>query len=247
MSLLCAGTSPKTLVYSNAHNHPCYEIILNTAGEGAATIGDREYSFLPGTIMIIPPYTPHTKHSKGGFLDLYIHTDTLAPMPLCDGSAQDLSFYENIDGELSVLMRMILCRYLEKNKNDTALKLMYELFMQMLAEKCAVSQLDPAVEEVRRHLTMHFNDPELSLSAVLADAPYHKDHIRRRFTAVYGMTPGEYLTELRIENAKNLLQKRKELGFSISEIGAMCGYYDGHYFSRVFKSRTGISPVEYQP
>ncbi len=245
MSLLYAGTSPKTIVYSNAHNHPCYEIILNTAGEGIATIGDRECPFFVGSVTVIPPNTPHTKRAKDGFRDIYIHTDNLAPMPLCDESTYGFSFDGNVDGELSVLMQMILYRYLEKNKNDTALGLMYELFMQLLAEKCEVSQIDPAVEQVRRHLAMRFNDPELSLDSILRSSGYHKDHIRRRFISVYGKSPVEYLTDLRIDNAKKLLGKRRELGLSVGEVGAMCGYYDGHYFSRVFKKCVGVAPNEY--
>ena len=92
---------------------------------------------------------------------------------------------------------------------------------------------------------MRFNDPELSLSSILVSSGYNKDHIRRRFISAYGVTPVEYLTKLRIDNAKSILKKRKELNLSIAEIGVMCGYYDAYYFSRVFKKCVGVSPNEY--
>ena len=55
----------------------------------------------------------------------------------------------------------------------------------------------------------------------------------------------EYLTELRIENAKRLLERRGEMGLTITEIALRCGYYDSHYFSKVFKKRVGVSPERF--
>lgn len=61
------------------HTHNCYEIILNTEGEGIATIGNQEYPFTPGSIHVIPPNVPHAKRSAKEFRDLYLHTDSLSP------------------------------------------------------------------------------------------------------------------------------------------------------------------------
>ena len=69
--------------------------------------------------------------------------------------------------------------------------------------------------------------------------------IRRRFVAACGCTPIEYLTSLRIENAKKLLERRHEMELTVSEIAIRCGYYDSHYFSKAFKKRVGISPEHY--
>ena len=151
------------------------------------------------------------------------------------------------DGErpLTHLMKMMLYRYLGGNKNDTVLSTMYELFLQLLSEKNASLPTDPIVEVIRRNLMLHFNDPEFSLSSALGETGYQKDYIRRRFIAVCGTTPGEYLTAMRIEHAKRLLLKRAKTGLSIADIGAMCGYYDGRYFSRVFKKHVGVPPTEF--
>ena len=246
MSLIHCGSSPRLIMpTSEKHQHPCYEIILNTVGEGISTIGEQDAPFLLGTISIVPPNTPHLKRAKDGFRDMYILTDSLYPLPLHCDSENGFLLDDNVDGEIFALAKLILCRYVEKGKNDTILVRMYELFLQWLAEKCAVSQVDPTVEEVRRQLTMRFNDPELSLSSILVSSGYNKDHIRRRFISAYGVTPVEYLTKLRIDNAKSILKKRKELNLSIAEIGVMCGYYDAYYFSRVFKKCVGVSPNEY--
>lgn len=120
-----------------------------------------------------------------------------------------------------------------------------ELFLRLLEEKCAPPKNDPAVEEICSLLARNYSDPELSLSKILSATGYQKDHIRRRFVAACGVTPVEYLTELRIENAKRLLERREDMGLTVAEIAMRCGYYDSHYFSKVFKKRVGVTPERY--
>ena len=56
------------------------------------------------------------------------------------------------------------------------------------------------------------------------------------------MTPLQYLTRLRIQKAKELLQYLDQIG----TVAELVGYSDPLYFSRIFKSRTGVSPTEYR-
>ena len=58
------------------------------------------------------------------------------------------------------------------------------------------------------------------------------------------MTPLEYLTQIRIEQAKSYLINSNI--YSISEIADMCGFSDQYYFSRVFKKTVGVSPRDYK-
>lgn len=57
------------------------------------------------------------------------------------------------------------------------------------------------------------------------------------------MTINEYLEQLRISKAKELLRFTEK---GIGEIGSLCGFTDSHYFSRVFMKVEGISPREYR-
>jgi AraC-like DNA-binding protein len=138
-----------------------------------------------------------------------------------------------------------LWRFIKGGKNDATLSLMFDLVIQLLNEKCVALQRDPVVEEVCRLLALHYNDPQLSVSALLETTGYNKDHIRRRFISVRGVTPSEYLASLRIGHAKQLLKRKNELQLSVADIGEMCGYYDPHYFSRIFKKETGIPPEKF--
>ncbi|MBQ8356183.1 MAG: helix-turn-helix transcriptional regulator [Clostridia bacterium] len=238
MALLYIGTSPKLFTYYGAHRHGCYEVILNLEGEGTITIGHETFDFFPGSVHVVPPDTSHIKASRESFRDIYFHTDTLSPSNI------PLSFCDDSRGTLEQVMRLMLCRYLQGNKNDAVLTKMYELAMELVKEGTPAVRYDPAVQACIQRLTLSFNDPELSVARLLTDMGYSRDHLRRKFVADLGVTPNAYLTALRIDHAKKLLTQR-ELGLSVADVGAMCGYYDARYFSRVFKRETGFSPVEY--
>ena len=238
------GALPKGSTYIEPHTHDVSEIILVTEGEGVRTVDNAQLSFHPGSIIIIPPNVPHQSHSGGEYMEIFIQADQ--PIPLAGNSNRDVIVLEDDEeNAVSTLMKMMLYRYIKGEKNDSTLSLMFDLVIQLLSEKCAALQRDPVVEDVCRLLALHYNDPQLSVSALLETTGYNKDHIRRRFIAACGLTPSEYMTSLRIEHAKRLLKRKNELQFSVADIGEMCGYYDPHYFSRIFKKETGVPPEKF--
>ncbi len=243
MSLLLAGTNTKS---DAPHSHLAYEIIYVLEGEGVVAVGDLKFEARHGSILVIPPKAVHHRCVGGAFKELYFWSDQ--PIPFRGGATETaLLLRDDEGGILLQLITILVHRFSEVDKNDTALSLLYHLILELLGEKDAAEHGDPIAEAVRRRLLAEYQDPELSLTDILTATGYQKDHIRRRFRAVYGMPPSEYLTTLRIENAKRLLLRRRELSLSISQIATMCGYYDGLYFSRVFKKTTGISPKDYPP
>jgi AraC-like DNA-binding protein len=68
-------------------------------------------------------------------------------------------------------------------------------------------------------------------------------HQCRVFKKHYGITPLQYVNELRMAEIKHLLH---DTGFSISEIAEKNGYDNPGYFSRAFRKYTGMSPREYR-
>ncbi|GAA3315136.1 hypothetical protein GCM10020331_009400 [Ectobacillus funiculus] len=58
-----------------------------------------------------------------------------------------------------------------------------------------------------------------------------------------GKTVFDYITDLRLETAKELLQ---EQDLKVAEIARLIGYQDTKYFSRLFKQRWGSLPSEFK-
>jgi len=75
--------------------------------------------------------------------------------------------------------------------------------------------------------------------------PFHYDYLRKLFKKEVGVSPLEYLTELRMKSAETLLTAMWTNEYSITEIAQMCGFADSLYFSRVFKKHFGCAPSNY--
>lgn len=69
----------------------------------------------------------------------------------------------------------------------------------------------------------------------------HKDYLSRLFKAKYGFSIAEYLMRVRMEKARELLEKSN---LSIKLIGEQVGFPDNNYFSKAFKNYWGFSPKE---
>ena len=65
----------------------------------------------------------------------------------------------------------------------------------------------------------------------------------RSFKQYTGTTPTQYITNIRINKAKNLLHSSS---FSISEVSNLIGYQNPLYFSRIFKKIVGVAPMNYR-
>ena len=66
------------------------------------------------------------------------------------------------------------------------------------------------------------------------------EYFRRIFKNFYGISPINYINNLRLSRAKELLESQL---YSVSEVAMQCGYKEMCHFSREFKRAMGISPV----
>ncbi len=86
--------------------------------------------------------------------------------------------------------------------------------------------------------------PEKNWTLVeLADkAAMSRSRFAAEFKAVVGQTPGDYLSGWRIEVTKGMLRQDKSVGWVANEVG----YENASALARVFRSKTGQSPEEWQ-
>ena len=83
---------------------------------------------------------------------------------------------------------------------------------------------------------------KIDLNEVVKDYGYTMNYYRKIFKEETGVTPVEYLLDIRIEKAKDLLLHN----FAVNEVANKVGFPDPYYFSKVFKKKTGISPKDYK-
>lgn len=87
----------------------------------------------------------------------------------------------------------------------------------------------------------HFAD-SIDLDAIAGEAAFSKFHFIRLFKMAYGKTPHQYLTVVRIENAKLLLQTEA----SVTDVCFSVGFDGISSFTHLFKRFTRLTPSAYQ-
>ncbi|WP_164821612.1 response regulator [Paenibacillus koleovorans] len=103
------------------------------------------------------------------------------------------------------------------------------------------NRLDDNIARVVRHLAEHYAEKntlqEMADMAFLS-APYFS----KLFKTQLGVPFIDYLTELRIGKAKELL---RETNHKVIDVALLVGYEDFRHFCKLFKAKTGFSPKQY--
>ncbi len=97
------------------------------------------------------------------------------------------------------------------------------------------------VDRTKLHVSKHLREP-LSLSSIADVLFVSPSHLSHTFKKVEDCGVIEYITATRIAKAKDLLRRSS---LSVTEIAGEAGFSSIHYFSRVFKLKTGYSPSQY--
>ena len=101
---------------------------------------------------------------------------------------------------------------------------------------------DSQVLQAEEWLAVHFRKSE-PVGQLIAAMKIPERTLKRRFKRATGSTLIERVQELRVEEAKRLLEMEKS---SIDDISAATGYEDAAFFRRLFRRKTGLSPSDYR-
>ncbi len=123
-----------------------------------------------------------------------------------------------------------------------------EWFINKMSQACANiqnkrrEQSDNVIEAAKEYIKNNYSK-NISLEDVSRNVDISPYYFSRIFKEDTGVNFIDYLTDVRIEKAKELLSGTN---MSMKEICLMVGYSDPNYFSRTFKKQIGITPTEYK-
>lgn len=98
------------------------------------------------------------------------------------------------------------------------------------------------IERIVQYMDSHYAE-EISLTSLAGEFFLAPTYLAKKFKEKTGKTVIQYLEEIRMEQAKEMLRTS---GYSISEIALQTGYNDSNYFTRSFKRVLGMTPREYR-
>lgn len=112
-----------------------------------------------------------------------------------------------------------------------------------LRENVASNRYGDIVNKVMQYIEKNYADEELSLNLLASHVNFSPNHLSMVFSQQTGQTLIKYLTDFRMNKAKELLRCT---GKKSSVVSTEVGYKDPHYFSYLFKKTQGMTPTQYR-
>jgi AraC family transcriptional regulator len=215
------------------------------------------FTRLPGTITTLPPGLIPETHPYGSFSV----TLCLLDSSFVDGVEQELDprpahkphFHPGIeDAPLRQLMTLLMTEARQRGDlgrlyaEHLAHALVTRLyFAQFGDQNISGSAETPLPGHLLRRVVdrMHDLNSDLSLPALAAETGYSRAHFARMFRRATGHTPHQYVLQLRVARAQELLRKPHA---SLIDIATICGFSSHAHMSRIFRQVVGASPGAYR-
>lgn len=122
----------------------------------------------------------------------------------------------------------------------------YKLILRKVIElrnKSSQKRYAGLIQKAKEYMNQNFHMSDLTLDKVAATVNVSPNYFSSLFNQETGTTFIEYLTDIRMEKAKDYLRCS---GRRITEIAFLVGYQDSHYFSYIFKKTQNSTPSEYR-
>ena len=214
-----------------AHSHPFCELVVVLRGEERVAIGGTPFLCAPGHLVFYPPKCVHEECQSGPETLDFLCLDF--EWPTCPVSMPYM--IHDRQGRVKELVRWLMAEvraefsgrpgYLDAVTGMVAVELL------RLLEGSSEEPLASVFEYVQEH----FHEP-ISLDDLAACSRLNKFHLVRTFRDRTGMTPMEYVRDVRLEMAHRLLL---ETDLPLREIAPRSGFANEYHLSRLVKVRYG--------
>ncbi len=242
---------------ADLHSHPHYEIYFLLDGERDVFLPNRLCHVKSPSVLVIPPYVLH-KTEGGGYLRININ---VSEDYLSDYEAAVLSrFSEAViclgDAEAGVfptLLRELLqiSKYAPNGPEQQHILFSYLIYRMDQIKESQIRE-DTVVSgggvqsvialKTLSYLNEHFTE-KITLDTLAVRLYVSKPTILHHFRRYTGCTVGDYLLNLRLSHAKQMLAATNK---SIGEIAEACGFSSPNYFGIIFRRKENLSPLAYR-
>lgn len=237
-----------------SHIHEFCELVIVWRGNGLHVMNDRPWLITCGDLFYISPEDCHSYESVNELvLDNVIYCPERFRLGL-DWSQflpQEKKAWRLTTRGMALARSVIQQLAQESAKSDRLSRQLTEaLFLQLVLilqrHRYAADvawqlpegeQLDLLMSAIQGQLA-HFDLSDFCLQHQLSERA-----LKQLFRQQTGMTPGQYLRQLRMCKAKFLLRSTPSL---IGDVAALCGFEDSNYFSVVFTRETGMTPSAFR-
>lgn len=110
-------------------------------------------------------------------------------------------------------------------------------------QKLSADEADDFMKKVRNYIGANLSSPDLNRNSIAGHVHMNPDYLSYLFHAKFGQTLSAYITQSRIDHAKELLT---HTSLPLNEISDKTGFSNSSYFHKQFKKATGMTPQQYR-
>ena len=215
-------------------NRESFGLSLCISGQITYTMGSEQYVSKPGYAVLLPQGASYSLYADStGFFPLIdfqcqgLQTDRIIVLPLKNPQACIMDY--------KAIMELSLFKGNRLRIYSVFYDLLYKLFDE---EQPHDNQLYPVIQYIERN----FSDPTLTNRILAKQISTSEVYLRKLFFARYNTTPKQYILDIRIRKAKQLLL---DTPLTVTAISESCGFSSVYHFSRAFREKTGMTPTQY--
>lgn len=230
------GFAPKGWV-NRLHAHSKWEIVLYLEGRGSALLENGERPFEAGDLFLFPPNFRHGEK---------IHKNIHSWWAIFDG-------YPALPERLTVLrepahrpftrLADVLYNEYQIHGPGEVVHTLLDAFIALILQNGNFGENENVVADLKHLLIQNMARPEFRIQEGLLRTGLSETGAHRIFKKVTGVSPLQYLLDLRIQEGRRLLEIT---ALSVREIARHSGFADPFHFSRAFRKKTGLSPAQFR-
>jgi len=253
----------------DTHQHAGYELHYICSGKGHAVFCDKSFELSAGDVFLIAPYTPHKQIILDQGIHKYTLLFNIQRLnyhsnneTINEESIQIIRLLEATSNRL-IHGQFSLCNYFEQafyeidhkrpgyylvtkqaimNAIIHVARLSYDAecpspTYSLPAQNAEVSQMEQISEFIHNHLSTHLSNEAMAQRLHISDRQLH-----RLIKKHAGMSPHQYVTSMRIEYVKSLMQNSN---YTLRTISEMAGFSSEFHLSSAFKKLVHMTPREY--
>lgn len=237
-------------------NKACYIIHYVLSGKGNIKMEDANYELSAGDLFLLPPHSNAIYEPKreDPWSYIWIELNGSSIKTVLDVTSFSSSNFIFKDNENEYLKQTLIEMIHEDNLSTEAseslliVSYIFKVFSFLVkyypkSKNINITKKEETVQEIERYLYIHYNDTNLSIGNVAEEFSFSQSYITRLFKSQTGITPIQYVDELRMKKAIELLNRHS---LTIDQIAEAIGYKNQFYFTKRFKKYYGMPPSKYK-
>lgn len=226
---------------SFSHDLKHHELIFSLRGRATVFFNGERLETEKGTVRFLPagPTEQYevVRQENGACIDIFFDTD----LPISENAfVMNPKQSEKLEGLFKKAVALWASK--EEGYYFECISLIYRIFAELQKQNYVPSEhtekIAPAVALIREQ----FLTNEIRISELCEACGISESYLKRLFREKYGASPKQYIIQLKINHACELLRLGR---YTVTQVAEQCGFSDVYFFSRQFKAYMGVTPTQF--